>query len=236
MPEKYIYPGQELELFKEAKNWKRYFGTKLSPYLTGKVLEVGAGMGETTIHLPHRNVTQWTCLEPDPALAAILQEKKDGSYLPEHCQVVNGSLANLDPSECFDTILYIDVLEHIEHDREEVERAGRHLSPGGHLVVLCPAYNFLYSEFDKAIGHYKRYTAADLRKLTPEGLDTHAFFYLDSMGFFASLMNRLLLHQSYPTKQQVAMWDRYFVPVSRVLDSLFFRTFGKAVIAIWKKQ
>ena len=70
------YPGEELELFEEAKNWKAYMSGMLQPYIRGKVLEVGAGMGETTCYLFTSAVSQWTCLEPDPNLFALLEKKK----------------------------------------------------------------------------------------------------------------------------------------------------------------
>ena len=67
-------------------------------------------------------------------------------------------------------MLYIDVLEHIEHDLDELARAASHLAPGGHLVVLAPAHQALFSDFDRAIGHYRRYNRAGLQKLAPAGL------------------------------------------------------------------
>ena len=64
----------------------------------------------------------------------------------------------------YDTIIYLDVLEHIEHDQKEFLNAFSNLNDGGHLIVSVPAYNFLYSKFDKDFGHYKRYNKADFKK------------------------------------------------------------------------
>jgi 2-polyprenyl-3-methyl-5-hydroxy-6-metoxy-1,4-benzoquinol methylase len=76
------------------------------------------------------------------------------------CEPRYGSTETLGPEERFDTALYIDVLEHIRDDQTEVARVGRHLTPGGHLVVLAPAHQALYTLFDAAIGHFRRYGMA----------------------------------------------------------------------------
>ena len=116
-----------------------------------------------------------------------------------------------------------------------MERAAGLLVPGGHLVVLSPAFPVLYSPFDKVIGHYRRYTRKMIRSVTPAGLTLTRNRYYDSVGFFAGLVNRLFLKQRYPTQQQVLFWDRWMVPVSRVTDLLCFYSFGKSIISVWKK-
>lgn len=73
------------------------------------------------------------------------------------------TLAALPRDSRFDTILYIDVLEHIADDRAELVEAARRLNPGGYLVVLSPAHQWLFTAFDAAIGHVRRYTAKSLR-------------------------------------------------------------------------
>ena len=157
------YPGEELELFEEAKNWKAYMSGMLQPFIRGKVLEVGAGMGETTCYLFTSAVSQWTCLEPDPTMFELLQKKKKENRLPSNCEPKQGTINNLPGTEVFDTIIYIDVLEHIKNDKEELDRATAHLSPCGRLLVVSPAYEFLYGPFDKAIGHFRRYGKKQLR-------------------------------------------------------------------------
>src|SRR5262249_21436916 len=133
-------------------------------------------------------------------------------------EVRTGTLASLDQTEIFNTILYIDVLEHIKDDSAELARAAEHLAPGGHLVVLSPAHSWLFSRFDQAIGHFRRYTAKALEALTPAKLRVVKSYYLDSVGLLASAANRLLLAQSLPTARQIHCWDNFMVPCSRILD------------------
>ena len=110
----------------------------------GRVLEVGAGFGATAQALCRGDTYRWVCLEPDVRLASAIEAARAEGMLPPWCEVVVGTLEGAALGR-FDTILYIDVLEHIEDDRAELARAARHLAPGGHLVVLSPAHPWLFS-------------------------------------------------------------------------------------------
>ncbi len=238
------YVGTELELFAEARNWKRYLRDAIAPFLGGDVLEVGAGIGTTTRALCTGHVfrltaeatgavSSWTCLEPDPALAATLE--RESLALPCSPRVVVGTLADLPETARFDSLLYVDVLEHIEHDAAEVQRAAARLNQGGRLIILCPAHQALYSAFDRQIGHFRRYDRKMMRALTPEGMTLERLTYLDSAGFLLSTANRLLLRASMPTRGQIHTWDRLFVPISRVTDVLTGGRVGKSILAVWRK-
>src|SRR5262249_4352281 len=133
-------------------------------------------------------------------------------------------------------ILYIDVLEHIQDDAGELQKAVRYLKGGGHIIVLAPAHQWLYTPFDQAIGHFRRYTKTSLAALTPEYTEIVRLVYLDAIGLFASLGNRLFLKRSMPTARHVASWDKLMVPLSRLIDPLLGYAVGKSVLAIWQKK
>jgi hypothetical protein len=132
-------------------------------------------------------------------------------------------------------LLLRDVLEHIEDDAAELRRAADRLAPGGHLVVLAPAHRALYTAFDAAIGHHRRYTRAGLLALAPAGLVPVRARYLDAVGMLASLGNRLLLRSATPTTRQIQLWDRLMVPPSRLVDPLLGFAVGKSVLVVWSK-
>jgi hypothetical protein len=230
------YVGSELDLFAAATTWKSYFRSHLEPYLGRDVLEVGAGLGGTTRLLCRGHDQRWICLEPDAALAARLADTIRNNQLPATCEVEIGTLEQLDGQAKFDTLLYIDVLEHIADDRGELLRAAQHLRPGGHVLVLSPAHSWLYTPFDKAIGHCRRYTKRTLAALTPESLELVRLVYLDSVGLLASLGNRLVLKSSMPTAKQIAFWDNLLVRVSRLVDPLLAYSVGKSVVGVWRKK
>jgi len=132
-------------------------------------------------------------------------------------------------------VIYIDVHEHIQHDQAELARAVSRLSTSGWIVVLSPAFPFLYSAFDAAISHFRRYTQPMLRAISPAGVVEEVSFYLDSVSLIASAANCAILRQSLPTFGQVRTWDRFMVPLSHFLDPLIGNAFGRSVVIVWKK-
>jgi len=229
------YIGRELEIFAQAIHWKKYWSSLISAHVRGDVLEVGAGMGTNTSFLKSPQTASWTCLEPDALLAAQIREKfaTDASLRDSH--VLIGNTETITHRAEFDTILYIDVLEHITDDKAELQRASRLLRRAGNLIVLSPAYSWLYTPFDRAIGHLRRYRKKTLQASAPPDCRLEKMIYLDSAGLLASSGNRLLLKQSMPTLRQILFWDHYLVPGSRVLDRLVLHGFGKSILGIWTK-
>lgn len=227
------YIGDELSLFAHATNWKKYWSAKLEPHLASAVLEVGAGIG-TNLCLLRQRELKWTALEPDTKQAEAITELVSNQEL-SNVEVIAGTLSDIPQDKKFQTIIYIDVLEHIEDDQYEVDQAIKHLDTGGKLIVLSPAHQRLFSPFDKAVGHFRRYDKKSLRALTPESASIESLFYLDSIGCFASLANALILEASMPTDKQIWFWDKILVPISRITDKLLAHTVGKTVVIIWQK-
>jgi hypothetical protein len=149
--------------------------------------------------------------------------------------VIPRFLEDLGASEEYDTVLYVDVLEHIEHDREQLDRSARLLASGGHIVVLAPAHSWLFSRFDEAIGHLRRYDKRMLRGISPPGCTLVSLGYLDSVGLLLSLANVVVLRRPMPTIANIKFWDRVVIPVSRYTDRLLRFTLGKSIVAAWRK-
>lgn len=234
MNDSFQYIGEELDVFALAVNWKKYIRYQISRYLQGDVLEVGAGIGGTTQALCSGEENSWLCLEPDEQLVKQLQQKIDAKAFPLTPEVQIGTLDDIDEQRRFDAILYIDVLEHIEDDEAEMTHAAKFLKPNGALIILSPAHQFLYTPFDKAIGHYRRYNKAMLRRIEPNFLKRSKLIYLDSVGMLLSLGNRLFLRSSTPTASQVKLWDRVFVRCSRIFDVITGWMIGKSILGVWR--
>lgn len=228
------YQGTELDLFQHARNWKRYFAGTLQPFVSGQVLDVGCGIGANAEFFVNERVSAYTFLEPDQALLDRLPAFASHPVLAA-AERIHGTTAQL-CGRRFDTLLYIDVIEHIEDSKAELERASELLKPGGHLLILVPAFNFLFSEFDRAIGHYRRYDKRMLRDELPSSLEVTDLRYLDSAGLLLSLGNRLLLRKGMPTAAQVRFWDRCVVPLSRATDKLVLHAFGRSLVCVSRKS
>jgi SAM-dependent methyltransferase len=229
------YAGSELDLFSGALNWKAYWSSLLRPLMGRRILDVGAGIGATARIFAGDHFEEYLALEPDGVLVSRMRDAAAHGDFSTGFSARQGTIETLAEGRAFDTIVYIDVLEHIEDDAAELTRAARRLLPGGRLIILSPAHQWLFTPFDARIGHFRRYNRKSLLAVRPTGLQLERIFYLDSVGLLASLGNRLLLRSSMPTRGQISLWDGWMVPASRILDRMTGRVLGKSIVAVFTK-
>ena len=153
------YDGFELEHFDSAYNFRKYQVSLIKKYLKGRLLEVGPGKGGLTSYYKEF-VDKPTLIEPEKKLYELLKEK----FKKEDIVVKNCTIDEI--NEKFDTIIYFDVLEHIENDLEETKKASQKIDNEKYLIFSVPAYQSLYSSFDKSVGHFKRYNKNDFFELS----------------------------------------------------------------------
>jgi SAM-dependent methyltransferase len=228
------YAGTELGVFSNAHNWKRYVTSFLGAFLKDRnVAEIGAGIGSFSEVILDEGPKYLTLVEPDQSFATILKQKfvKLGVDL----KVFRGTIDALSASEKYDAICYFDVLEHIENDEAEVGRALGLLRENGNLIILVPAFQTLYSEFDRAVGHFRRYDIERMKKNFYRYQVRIECRYLDSCGLLLSIMNRFILRSRTPKIGQIAFWDNYLVSISRILDFIFRYKFGRSLLVIVTK-
>ena len=225
------YPGLELENFDKAVIWRKYIYLLIKKYINNNVLEVGAGIGSFTKNY-EKKTRNLTLSETDDSNFNLLTSKfKDKNNI----KVINSFTSQI--SETFNTILYLNVLEHIEKDVEEINQALKKLKANGHLIILVPAHNELYSKFDKAIGHIKRYKIDFFKSLKLDNAEVMELYYLDSLGYFLYYLNKIFFKEEiYPSKLKIFLWDKLFTPFSMILDKLLYYKFGKNVMCVIKKN
>ena len=225
------YQGLELENFDKAVIWRKYIYLLIKKYISNDVLEVGAGIGSFTNNY-RKKIRNLTLSEIDDSNFNFLTKKfKDKNNI----KVINSFTGQI--SETFNTILHLNVLEHIEKDVEEINQALKKLKPNGHLIILVPAHNELYGKFDKAIGHIKRYKIDFFKSLKLDNAEVMELYYLDSLGYFLYYLNKIFFKEEiYPTKLKIFLWDKLFTPFSMILDKLLYYKFGKNVMCVIKKN
>lgn len=225
----FSYQGDELDDFFLQKNWGNYVLSMLKGTFQGKCVEIGAGLGYFSKPIScFSTVSSISLYEPDSKNFQHLKESfKESNHVVLHNDFYLGG-------ECCDTFILMDVLEHIENDKKTLELLRDNLNPKGRIVLLLPAHMFLYSEFDKSIGHFRRYNKKMLLQALPSGLKLRRCQYLDSVGMLASLFARASGGQ--PKKWQLWVWDKILVNLSRLFDFLFFYKMGKSMIVVLEKE
>jgi len=221
----------ELEFFDAAKNWRKYQFENILKYINSSVLEVGPGTGNNVQYYRNR-ASEITLLEINKRLANSLKSK-----FQEDKKITVLNLNINFQEKKFDTILYMDVLEHIKDDKKEINRALEQLKPGGNLIFFVPAYQFLYSDFDKAIGHVKRYDKHFFLSFKKdEKISIIELKYFDSIGFFIAVLNKIFNKNTKETiGLGVKIWDK-LIFLSKIMDLIFLNRFGKSLLCIIKKN
>ena len=223
-----------MEIFFNTPNWKNYWIKDIKQYSTGNIMEVGSGLGSNLFFFKKIfKFEKLTCLEPEKKLFKKLTKINKSEN--KNIFFINKSLGKMKNKNKFDTILYADVLEHIKNDNKEVMLAKKFLKRGGRLIFLCPAHNFLFTKFDKNVGHYRRYNKKMFSNLLPDNMKIEKIYYLDSCGFFLSLFNKIILNRN-PKEREIRTWDKYIVPISTIFDKLTFNLFGKSIVCIYKNS
>jgi|TARA_B100000953_G_C17942328_1_gene397374 trans-aconitate methyltransferase len=225
------YPGLELENFDKATIWRKYIYLLIKKYINNNILEVGSGIGSFTKNYK-KKIKNITLSEIDSSNYNLLLKKFEDK---KNIKIISSFIGEIKNN--FNTILYLNVLEHIEKDVDEINEALKKIENNGYLVILVPAHNRLYSKFDKAIGHIRRYEINFFRSLKLENSKIVDLYYLDSMGYFLYLLNRIFFKEEiYPSKLKIFLWDKLFTPISIILDRFLNYKFGKNIMCIIKKS
>lgn len=198
-------------------------------YIGGEVLDFGAGTGTLSEIWYTKTMRKPTCVEIDTKQRLTLESKGFSS------------LASLDGlSQKVDFVFTSNVLEHIENDREALQRIFSILPEGGRLAIYVPALPMLFSELDRSVGHYRRYKRRELiEKVEQAGFIVHKCFYNDSVGVVASLLLKIFgFRQGKALGANLALrfYDSIVFPISAIFDLLFFkRVIGKNLFLFAEK-
>jgi 2-polyprenyl-3-methyl-5-hydroxy-6-metoxy-1,4-benzoquinol methylase len=215
-----------LDNLDDADNYADWIYTMMEPYVGPTVLEVGAGHGTLTERLfPGRTVT---VTDVSPRCVKVLEEKFGAI---EQVTVVQGDVDGVTELGRFDSVVLVNVLEHIPDDRRALRVLREALVPGGYLVLYVPAFEELYSDFDRRIGHHRRYRREELEAaVAAAGLEVVDSRYVNLVGAVAWWVLARQLRQT-PTKRWSAMtFDRAVVPVISRLERQWPPPFGQSIL------
>lgn len=223
------YPVEATERFDDAKFHRKYCMSFVKKFIHGNVLEVGAGCGSFTRDYIDNKMNA-TLTETDNK---NFEDLKKNFINNKNIKISNKTIFEIEDK--FDTILYLHVLEHIEDDRKELKEVETKLNKGGHLIIMVPRHQKLYSNFDKSIGHFRRYEMNFFEK-NFYNLNRKLLKSLDSFGYFLYFLNKIFFkNEKFPSKFKIFIWDKIFTPLSIALDLITNYKIGKCIIAVYKK-
>lgn len=225
------YPEAATERFDNANFHIKYCLSIIKKYIAGDVLEVGAGCGSFTRNYYNKKIKNVVLTETDEKNIYTLKNKFR-NY--KNFEVLNLSVDKIDKK--FNSILYFHVLEHIKDDLEEIEKAKSKLNSGGHLVFIVPASKRIYGNLDKAVGHFRRYEKEFFKKDLLD-LELLNLKHLDSIGYVLYYLNKIFFSkETFPSNFKIFLWDKFFTPLTVIVDFIINYSFGKCIIAVYKKK
>jgi glycosyltransferase involved in cell wall biosynthesis len=222
-----------LQSIRRAKGFNKWMLSTFRSHVGQRVLEAGCGIGNFTELLLDRQ--RLVCVDYDPFYVEMIQRRY--GHL-ENLRVGRFDLTNPDEyktlqPENLDTIICLNVVEHIEPDQEVLRHYFNVLAPGGHAVILVPAHPSLYSVCDKILGHYRRYTRRELRaKMEQAGFQVLSVREFNRLGVYGWLLNKMLKKPELNPRQ---MWlYELLLPLAKFMDFLRLGP-GLSVVGIGQK-
>lgn len=220
-----IYPGSKvLDLFsKYAINRNNYIAKLIGKFMRSdsslpkKILEFGAGKGEFINRFADQQDIETHIVEADDEYRLQLAGK-------------HNAYKTIDEAPTgFDFIFLIDVLEHLQDDEEYLKKFYLKLREGGRIFIYVPARRELFSEFDKSIGHFRRYTKKELkRKVKDAGFMLEACHYHEFPGYLASAIHNILLQKKEPAPISLKLYDQ-ILSISNFLENILPPPIGKSL-------
>ena len=219
-----------------ADNYNKWIVKQFYPFIGKKVLEIGVGQGNYKRYLPSLDLIVSIDIDIETIKRAQSRDR-ESIYL-----VVDASdpkLAEKLGLYSFDTIICINVLEHIPANEKAIKNMMSILKPGGNLLLFVPALPALYTDMDKLAGHIRRYKKYDIKKLfysnecTIEKLE-----YFNPIGGIVWWLNKFVRHRNLDSNNintQIRLFDKYVVPISSSINGITKKFFGQSLLCVVKK-
>ena len=228
----------------DLENYYRWLFEEVRPFFGERLVEIGAGIGTFTARLVRSHVSchptaRLEVFEPEGTLYQHLHKRLKTAH-PDLLRAGRLTTTNevfRSSPERFDTVLMINVLEHIADDQASIRAAYHALVPGGTFVVFVPALPWLYSALDRAVGHYRRYEKPHLEGLLrASGFDVVKSKYMDCMGVLPWYLLNVVGRRTSINTHLAHFYDTWFVPFTRWLEGLQNPWFGKNVLVVARKN
>jgi len=220
-------------------NYNKWIFENISPYIGNKVLDVGAGVGNFLPYLLNKELV--VAIDVLDIFIGNLRQSW-GWQKNVHifkCDIQDDDVIQISSKYNIDTVICNNVLEHVRDDLKALNNIHKVLDGRGNLILVIPAFQFLFSKWDKSVGHFRRYDFRDIKKkLTITSFSIQKSFYMNMIGLLGWFLNGKILRNT-PTKsclvkRQAVFFDRYIVKPLRKIESICRPLFGQSLIIIAK--
>ena len=228
---------EDIELLSEAIKYHGLIWKKIEPFTGGRILEIGSGRGNFACQLQKKEF--FILSDYNSGFISRLREKL-GNITNKEIMYLDAEDISSDEIEYLrtkriDTIICVHVIEHIYDDIICVKNLSRALNPGGKIIIIGPAYNFLFSSLDREYGHYRRYNSKSMNNLAKKtGLLISHLSYFNFLGIFGWFFLHKLFKKKRLSHASLIIFQT-ILPLARFLDALFFKSIGLSVLAVFVK-
>jgi SAM-dependent methyltransferase len=231
------YSGWEFSSLAMASNYYSWIFDTFSSSLHGRCLEIGSGAGNFTRFLmTSPSIGSLTCLEPSLPFSSILAGQLHGFPGASVIEATIEEYLSEPRDSGFDSIVSINVLEHVENDRAAVAGIADLLVPGGRFCLIVPAHPWLFGSLDTVFGHHRRYDRRSLDELvSTSALKAVDVGYMNSLGMLPWFVMGRILHLRRWNPGSVGLYDRWMIPMLRRIERRFRPPAGQSLYAILER-
>jgi SAM-dependent methyltransferase len=237
MSKKVVYVGKDLEAMSFAVNYHKWILEEFRPFLGKKLVEVGAGTGSFSEMLVAEKPENLALIEPSEMfnfLEQNISQIETAATVNYYNAIFSEAADKLIAKP--DTIIYCNVLEHIEDDAAELQKVYETLETGGHCLIFVPAFMSLYGAFDEKVGHFRRYIKNELEeKARIAGFKIVKSKYFDFAGIFPWYIKYKLLKSDSLESGAVTAYDKFAVPVTKQFERFLKFPVGKNILMVLSK-
>jgi len=227
-----------LKLLYSADNFNKWLFDEIKPFIRdGNILEIGSGIGTiSNILINEFKKSNITLSDIDRKYIKFLRDKYNNRDINVHEINVEKFDHLKKLNKFFDTVIMLNVLEHIKDDLKPLENIYKILKRNGVLILLVPAFKFLYNSIDIEVGHYRRYSKKEIIKLSKSaGYKIKGCFYFNFLSIIGWFINGTIFRKGELSKNALDIYNN-MIPLLRVFEkNIIKRKIGISIILILEK-
>ncbi|MEO8099730.1 MAG: class I SAM-dependent methyltransferase [Acidobacteriota bacterium] len=228
------YTVADQQRMRFARNYFDWQARLVLPHLGRRVIEIGCGLGNFTRYMLDRELV--IGIDVEPACAEQWQ-----NAFPGQNNLIGSTLDVTDPSFLTlkqhqpDTVVCLNVLEHVEDDITALKHMYAVLPKGGRALLIVPAYEGLYGPIDHNLGHYRRYSKKPFAQLAASIGFQSKMRYMNMVGCLGWWTNAKILKKTEQSEGQIKLFDAAIVPILSRIEAAVPPPFGQSIFAVLEK-